>query len=282
MNSGTITNVARESETGKHKGHIFNIFKYREEIKHENGDYAREHKKPLPIDISLKSSNDLVQSILYSVINDNFYNWIICEGSSDKIYLEAYLKDEIKDKNLRIIPVGSASEVKKIYDYLSVAISELLKSARDRIKGKVFMLFDTDSQFYDFDTHDELEKYIQCRRIVNAEEDTSLVKISSNPKSPKTDIEDALNGKIFNKTLLLFKLQEPELLDFVEEEEKTECCSFISMNLRVNEYKKLDDFFSKDHSRNKVAFAQNYVEILESGEYIIPKWISEIKTFFNN
>ena len=61
----------------------------------------------------VKSSNDLVQSILSSIIRDDCYNWILCEGSSDKIYLSAYLKEEIAHKRLRIIPVCKASEIKK-------------------------------------------------------------------------------------------------------------------------------------------------------------------------
>ncbi|PSD43655.1 hypothetical protein C7E23_15370 [Elizabethkingia anophelis] len=44
----------------------------------------------LPIDYNIKSYNDLVQSIVISLLQDSPYNWIICEGLSEKIYFEEF------------------------------------------------------------------------------------------------------------------------------------------------------------------------------------------------
>lgn len=277
---GTITNITFNN--ARNKGHIFNIQKYREEIKHQTRDYAEANRSQLPIDISLKSSNDFVQSILMSVISNDSYNWLICEGSSDKIYLDAYLQDEIKNKRLRIIPVCTASEVKNTYNRLQVLFDELRQS--NQLKGKVFLLIDTDSNPVEFTTQENLESNLLCRRIVNQDDKrcTALVKISANPKAPNTDIEDALNGSIVQKVLLYFKNNGYELeLEFVSETaDIEEVASYYALNLRQTEKMQLDAFLNGNSGNNKVMFARKYVEIMASGTYEIPGWITEIKNFF--
>ncbi|MCQ2298947.1 MAG: ATP-binding protein [Bacteroidales bacterium] len=275
--SGSITNITNDG--GKTIGHIFNIKKYREEIKHKDADYSKQVHRPLPIDIMLKSSNDFIQSILMSVIADEPYNWLICEGSSDKIYLDAYLKDEIESNHLRIIPVCTASEVKNTYNRLSVLFEELRTSGQ--IKGKVFLLTDTDAQPVEFETEENLEGNLKCRRIVNVGQETQLVKIKANPKAPNTDIEDALNGKAFNK--VLFKLTNPienQDFSFITGEEKEEIASSIAMDFRESEKRKVDEFLNRNNGNNKVVFAQEYVSELNNEAYSVPGWIQEIKKYF--
>ena len=217
-----------------------------------------------------------------SVISNDSYNWLICEGFSDKIYLDAYMQEEIVNKKLRIIPVCTASEVKNTYNRLSVLFDELKQG--NQLKGKVFLLIDTDSNFIEFETQEQLESNLLCKRIVNVDADrnTILVKIKANPKSPNTDIEDALNGAIFQKTLLYFKNNgfQPEL-DFVEENDIEEISSCYAMNLRKTEELKLDVFFNGNNGNNKVMFANKYVEFLKNGNYLVPNWIMQIKGFFN-
>ena len=278
LEKGSIVNISEKNSN--HEFYIFNAEKYREEIKQE----INKTKGNLPIDIMVKSSNDLVQSILCSIIKEDCYNWLICEGSSDKIYLNSYLEDEVKNKKLRIVPVCKASEVKKLYNHLTVAIEEL----KDKVKGKVFLLTDTDAEFLNFETQDDIKKTIICRRIVNENDITKLVKINANPKSPKTDIEDALNGKAFYQTLKKFKDNNTELsfinseLDISEtNNNKQVISSYKALDLRQTEYEKLDEFFSKNNSKNKVEFANKYTEIIKKGDFKIPSWIEEIKDFFN-
>lgn len=270
LTSGSILNISCVS--GIYDFNIFNADNYREEIKLAD----REQRGQLPIDVMVKSSNDLVQSILSSIIRDDCYNWLLCEGSSDKIYLSAYLQDEIAHKRLRIIPVCKANEIKKMYEHLSIAIEELKGS----VKGKVFMLTDTDAELVEYKTNDGLEKCIVCRRIVNEGDNTKLVKITANPKSPKTDIEDALNGRLFHQVLLTFK-QTNEELSFLDDHVREETSSYSALNLRPKEYDELDQFFSKDKGQNKVLFANAYVETMQNGNYLIPQWIEEIKQFYS-
>lgn len=270
--SGCVINIVKSDD--KHITTILDIFNYREIIKQG----IKETKGAFPIDISLKGINDLIQSIISSVINDNYYNWLICEGSSDKIYLDSYLCDEVKTKKLRIVPVCCASEVKKIYKQLELAFDDL----KNLVNGKVFLLVDTDKDFDSSFVTKEVAN-LRCKRIVNddTEKKTLLVNIQSNPKSPKTDIEDVLNGKIFKKVLSHFKNENFEL-SFVEvEKDVPEIPSWYAMDLRTSEYEKMDEFFSKNNGSNKVAFAKEYIKEMQSNNYIIPSWIEEIKNFFD-
>lgn len=271
LTSGSIMNISCAS--GIYDFNIFNADNYKEEIKFAD----REKKGKLPIDVMVKSSNDLVQSILSSIIRDDCYNWLLCEGSSDKIYLSAYMRHEIKHKHLRIIPVCKASEIKKMYEHLSIAIEEL----KDNVKGKVYMLTDTDAQLLEYKTIEGLETRIICRRIVNEGDITRLVKIMANPKSPKTDIEDALNGRLFHQVLLTFKPANDEL-SFLDEQEREETSSYSALNLRPTEYRYVDQFFSKNQGKNKVKFANEYVKTMQTGQFKTPDWIEEIKNFFNS
>ncbi|MBO7607153.1 MAG: AAA family ATPase [Paludibacteraceae bacterium] len=279
--NGTITNITYSDS--RNKGHIFNIHKYREEIKHQTRDYAQEYHSQLPIDISLKSSNDFIQSILMSVISNDSYNWLICEGSSDKIYLEAYLQDEITNKRLRIVPVCTASEVKNTYNRLQVLFDELRQGSQ--LKGKVFLLTDTDTNPLEFNTQENLETHLLCRRIVNIDNNrnTVLVKINSGPKAPNTDIEDALNGIAFQKALLDLKNNgyETELKFISETEEAEDIPSYYALDLKQSQKTQLDTFFNGNNGNNKVLFANKYVEIMKAGNYSVPNWILEIKNFFN-
>lgn len=250
---------------------VFNAEKFREEVVQE----AR-RENGIPIDVMIKSINDLVQSILSSIVRDDSYNWLICEGSSDKIYLNKYLSQEINEEKLRIIPVCTAGEVKRLYEHLQIPVTELKRS----IKGKIFLLTDTDSQMLQFDTAEGVDGVLRCRRMVNVGNKTELVRIKSNPVSPKTDIEDALNGRAFYEALMSFKNQHDELAFLSEHENISETSSYAALNLRPSDYAKMDEFFSKEKSRYKVEFANKYVEIISQNDYVVPSWLEEIKAFF--
>ncbi|MBR7949156.1 AAA family ATPase [Microvirga sp. STR05] len=186
---GTVSVITKANED--HKVDLINIASYREEIKQVTSD----SKGKLPYDIRLKSLNDFIQSLITSIIDDEPYNWLICEGSSEKIYFDKYFQELVECKKLRIIPVGGANEIKRIYNHLLVAFEDFKKE----IKGKVILVSDTDAELVRYPVKDE--KNLFCYRIVNvpADRKTSLVKIDSNPVSPKTEIEDSLNGKLFLK-----------------------------------------------------------------------------------
>lgn len=270
MASGNIINIVFHLD--KHQCLMFDISRYREEIKIKEKEYRSEHRYGLPLDIMLKSSNDFIQSILSSIIAEVPYNWLICEGSSEQFYFNYYFEDEIQNNRLRIVPVGGAQEIKKIYNHLAVSYDEL----KEKIKGTVILLMDTDEQLLEFETKDYPK--LHCYRIINKTRDktTELVQVSSNPKAPKTEIEDILNGSIFNKTLNEFKSEYPELLDFVNNQEKPQIPSYFAMDLTPSQNVKMTHFFD-DKPDNKVRFAQRYIDNAKTFETSIPSWVTFIK-----
>jgi predicted ATP-dependent endonuclease of OLD family len=263
-------NVISKTNNG-HDFDLINISSYRESIKQS----TKNSKGQLPFDIRLKSSNDFVQSIITSILGDQPFNWLICEGSSDKIYFEAYLADIIKEKKLRIIPVGGANEIKKLYNYLQVAYEDF----KNVVKGKVILISDTDSQLVQYPTKDEYTNLISYR-IVNddSKSKTILVKNQSNQVSPKTEIEDCLNGRLFFETLKEYETDNSELSPLIKEvNEPTEESTYFALDLPLTKQKILEIFFDKGN--HKFEFAKKYCEKVNMG-YKVPDWIEELKRRF--
>lgn len=266
---GYVSVITKKS--GEHHIDLVNIAGYRESIKQE----VKSSKGLLPFDIKLKSLNDFVQSILTSTLTDDPYNWLICEGSSERIYFEKYFESIITNKKLRIIPVGGASEIKKIYKHLEVSFEDF----RKEIKGKVILVSDTDRELVSYPTKEDSKNLI-CRRIVNddAKRATQLVLMDSNSVSPKTEIEDCLNGWQFMETLLSFKDKYPELLSFINDTLlNSEDVVHYAFDFKQSEMKKIEEFFNMDN--NKYDFAVAYSNNISSS-YKTPLWIEEIGKFF--
>lgn len=261
----------------KHKFDRINLANYREQVK----QMKEATLGALPFDIRLKSFNDFVQSILTSIVSENSYNWLICEGSSEKIYLNYYLSDLVKNNRLRIVPVGGAPEIKKIYNLLSSSYDDFKQELKNGNKGKVFLLSDTDEKVVDYVVAKNSPN-LQCKRVVNStdKQDTILVDIDSNHLVP-TEIEDILNGKVFHKTLIEFKNEHSDVLYFIDENDDIgETASRFALDLKNSEYRKLDEFFNRENI--KFAFAEKYCEISSQSNYITPKWIKEIEKFFKS
>lgn len=258
-------------EDGAVEINSFDLYAYREKIKQDREVL----KGKLPYDISLKSYNDLVQAILSSVRGANCYNWLICEGASEKIYFEHYFLKEIEEKNLRILSVGGAEEVKKIYEYLHIPMRE-----KDvEIHGKVFCLIDTD------ETAKELQmapvKGLEFKRLLNdPQKGTLLVPIDHPVKTPPTEIEDCLEPEAFLKTLLQFN--DAELAELLKENPPNEKAknSLEILDLRPSDVFVLKHFFDKDN--NKFDFAEKYVEFLKVNGGKTPAWIEEMRKFIHS
>ncbi|TNL12963.1 hypothetical protein CYD30_03830 [Kosakonia cowanii] len=279
VEDGCSTSIIKENQT--HHFTLYDLAGYREEIKKK----ARESHNKIPYDIRLKSTNDLIQSIISSTLSEEPYNWLICEGSTEKLYLGYYLRDLVDTKKLRIVPVGGAKEVKKIFQLLEASHDDLRKD----INGKVFLLSDTDRELVNYQVN-SIEK-IKCKRIINDGSNnlTTLVDIHSNKVSPPTEIENCLNGLTFIRTLNSFIQRYPEFeyLDEILSDKTTDDItlnSFYTMDLRPREEKILDKFFNTEGI--KYSFAKRYIYIdqylKEKKDIItpIPKWIEEIKRFF--
>jgi hypothetical protein len=284
----TYGNVSVISEKDKtHQFDLINLQNYQEQIVH----LMQNSKGKLPYDINLKSITDFIQSILSSITSVTPYNWIFCEGSSEKIYFDEYFKDEIQNLNLRIIPTGGAKKIKRIYQNILTPYNEIKENIDNNIYdkwGKILFLSDTDSQLVHYETQNSNNKYprLQCCRLINNSSNnrTERLAIDNSLTSPATEIEDCLNGKLFVETLKFFKeFQDYDYLKNILEDTKeySEEASYFSLNLRPSDTHILKEFFDSNNGNMKIEFAKKYVELMSKGNYQTPSWISEIKRWIN-
>lgn len=272
-----ITNGSATAITKNAKNEVsfkfLNLYNYRENILHSR----KLHKGPLPIDYNIKSYNDLVQSIIISVMQDNPYYWIVCEGQSEKIYFDYYFKSEIEEKNLRILPVGGFKEVKKIYSYLTTPI----KDPDYKVIGKVFCLIDTDKERIDVSEYSK-DKNLLFERLVLRKNESILVEVNNVLMNPPTEIEDCLDPTIFYHTLQHFSNHYETLRDLFakKEQELEEKYSADFFDLTKKEKETIKSFFDDNEGFNKILFAKKYVELAEKPffkELNKLDWIEEIK-----
>lgn len=229
--------------------------------------------KNIPDDFSLKSTNDLIQSIFHSLKAKKPYNWLICEGPSDQIYLEYFLREEVNNNNLRIIPVGGIELVKKFYKYLLLPISE---NSKDPKKGKVFCLTDTDSNLRKNDilTQDQINLVI--KRLAKDKNSTSLIEFEKEEKQDAINIEQSLNPMIFKKTMESLNPEQRILIeeDKIHDKEGNTTAENLK-NFDITNYFETEDI--------KISFSQKYIEVMKTdieSDKLIPTWIKEIKEFF--
>lgn len=271
----------------KKREHLFdfvNLYKYREETKQLRKKSNKDQQ--FPSSIRLKSINDLVQSIICGSMSDNPFNWIICEGSSEKIILSYFLKDLIEHNNLRILPVGGREEVKQLYNHLSIAF----KDFDNEICGKVFLLCDTDSITNTQLLTDAQHKKLIFRRFINnsISSTTQLVHINDQTASEPTELEDVLNSKTFIKTLESFKSEYPEILQDLSEENYALSEEHIylpsawafRLSAASPQRRKIMSIFDATPTI-KSEFASRYIENVENAENDLP-WVEGIKKFFLN
>ncbi|AKG19813.1 hypothetical protein AAX09_06975 [Moraxella bovoculi] len=268
---GNTTFITQKN--GDHNFDLINLSNYREQIK----QLTTSSRGQFPFDINLKSMNDFIQSIMSSITAEKSFNWIICEGSSEKNYLSAYFSDLIEDHRLRIVPVGGARYIKAIYQQLDSIFDDF----KDEIKGKIFLLSDTDRDIIQYPIHNKERKNLQCKRLLLRENEIKLVHVDSTAVSPNTEIEHSLNGKLFYDTLLTYKENYSEMLSFLELGVDIDDCvvSGNALDLKKSEQKRLEDFF--DVEGIKYEFSTRYCEILDGNKnLIVPSWIEEIRGYF--
>ena len=279
--SGNAHFLSKEVDGDKIKFNFntFNLYNYRERLR-QMAKNRKDEDIEMPNDIQLKSIHDLVQSIVSSVRLNKPYNWLICEGSSDKIYFDFYLKDLVEKYNLRILPVGGVSEVIKIYEYLKLPMSE-----KDNIKGKIYCLIDSDGKSEQLICDGKCKNNMVAKRILNKNNDqkTSLVDVSSNDYEMKTEIEDCLDGIVFIETLKKYTEDEDiaailgDLKNFKDDKSLN---SHFCFNLRDDDRKILKDFFDQESGYRKIEFAKKYVEAAIGNNAKSPDWIDEIENWF--
>jgi hypothetical protein len=275
LRSGIAHSLSRTNNTIEFFS--FNLENFREHINQN----VRATKGKYPKEVELKSYQDMIQSVVVSMLRDKPYNWVFCEGLSDKIYLSHYLSSLIDTHNLRIVPLGGFKQVRRVYDYLVAP----LKDKDSGFKGKVVCIVDTDAQ----KEHVELNKDVKnlfFKRLVRDESKSTVVAVDTDHQfSFPTEIEFTLREEVFNKLLetteLVSGIKDFEvLLKIVGEATVTENSNnlYDYLNLGPKQKKQImDEFF--DIGNNKVDFAKAYVAC-DPKKIFEPKWIETLKNIF--
>ena len=181
----------------------FNLENFREHINQK----VKKSKGEYPKQVELKSYQDMIQSVVATMLRDKPYNWIFCEGLSDKVYLSHYLSDLVENGSLRIVPLGGFKQVRRVYDYLSAPLSD--KEAG--FKGKALCIVDTDAQKENVELRKDT-KSLFFMRIVRDESKLEVVALEADSQhSFPTEIEFALREEVFKKLL-----ESPDLYRSIE------------------------------------------------------------------
>lgn len=227
--------------------------------------------------LEIKSSHDLVQSIVFSITSGNNYKWIICEGKTDRKYISAHLQYEDID-NLVVLSVGGSPTVKKIYSLLTLALEDRKAS----VTGSAFFLIDTDQNFSNYSVSEPIDS-IKIRRMLFKQEkhDISLLKISDDCISPPTEIEHALDNDFYLKTLE--SLYEKGNADFNFVSQINTLASNVSaeyLDLNLTQQGIIDRYFNEIGKKDE--FCNEYIQILhDSDEIRTPMWLSKVVDFLN-
>jgi predicted ATP-dependent endonuclease of OLD family len=232
--------------------------------------------KKLPKDFSLKSTNDLVQSIFHSLTTNNPYNWLICEGSSDQIYLDYFLRDLKEELNLQIIPVGGVELVKKFHTYLSLPINEIIGTKNS---GRVFCLTDTDANLRKNGVvqYKELKPHIILKRLSHGDNHvTELINFEVEERQQPIDIEKSLNPEVFLETLIQLEVDGKYLID-------KDGLQNIEGNTTTGNLRNWDveNYFSNEKMKDE--FSLKYIQVMDEhfDDKYTPTWVKEIKDFFS-
>lgn len=275
VQNGSATSI-RKNIANETSADFFNLYNYRETITQDK----KKSKGPLPIDYNIKSYNDLIQSILFSILKEEPYNWLVCEGLSEKIYFEVFFKNEIQNNKLRILPLGSFKEVRKLYNNLLSPI----KDPDYKINGKVICLIDTDSERVEVDYENSNKNLFFYRLWNNKKENlkTELIDVDKNSMSPPTEIEDCLSPFIYRQTLIEFAEEYDKIKKIVESCAVIEGAlnSYSIYDLKDSEKDDIKEFFNDKEGYNKIKFAEKYIEIAQSQFFkndLEMEWIAKIK-----
>lgn len=193
IENGTMLHLS-ESHNNKSKFSVFDFYNY------------LDNREQFPDDIQLKSMYDLAISLSTYISKDTSKHLLICEGGSDKRYLETLLNPE----KVRILPVGGIDNVKNIFNLL---VLPLKIDKKPKSVKKVLCLIDTDPNITDNkDIGKDPSGKIQLKRLqINFEKSkvdlVSLDNYNSETVYRVTRIEDVLSPKIY-KTILESLLKE--------------------------------------------------------------------------
>lgn len=283
IENGTLLHLSEtEDSSYKNKFSTFDFYNYL-----DNQEY-------FPDEIALKSIYDLAISLSTYIRKESSKHLILCEGGTDKRYLETLL-----DTNkVRILPVGGINNVRNIYNLL---VMPLKIDKRANSVKKVLCLTDTDPNLLN---NSELGKdpsgKIQLKRLqINASSKrVDLMSFDNyNPSTAYTvtRIEDVLNPKIYKKVLEFvieeykekykhiafdeYELNEDSIFTNLKGDSHFLFCKTNQANINKNE---LISFIESKKTLLSFKYGEEINRALISGESIqIPPVFLSINEFFN-
>jgi len=283
--NGSVSIIGKENN--KYFAELLDISRFREDIrkrKEHNKDYVSRFR--IPFYMQLKSLNDYIQTVLTSLLDtEKKFLWLICEGTTDKLYIEKYLKvwfDLNPNSNifLRVVAAGGIESVIETYENLMLPIRNFdVKN----INGGLFCLIDTDENYQERNIDDLTHYHLYIKRLAYTRKGIKLVGMSSTEKTPIA-IEDCLVADKFYESLKEFlteyendtqyKILLNYLGDMIDNKE-------LKMNESVIDYFELynnqqirdalNHFFSINN--NKYRFAERYCNKITNAKKEVPNWI---------
>ncbi len=219
-----------------------------------------EKRGELPEDVYLKGFFDLSTSLLYA-FRGSPKHWLLVEGYEDKKYIEYHLQS----KDVRIVPLGGCSNVRKVYEYLHVPFAD--KDLKYSTK-KMICLIDTDALCPTIGiSSGDKNDLLKIRRLHEQEDgDIALVEIDF-PTRKETEIEDILNPKQFYDALA-------DAIDkYGEERDKDAFSTFVFDNTAKNSRIKGDDSILKVNKldRNVREDKQTIMEFVDAHKDVIAR-----------
>lgn len=259
------------------KGNLHHI-NYSDEkinIKSFNMSNVLESRRKYPDVIELKSMYDLATSIITYMRVHKETNWIICEGSDDKIYLQ-YIMGERKDIN--ILPVGGCGNVVKLYQLLYSPLTE--KTEAGAVGGKALFLIDTD----------KLQKFVnKPMSFSNVDNNITLRRLQIDnghielydPCVPntylQTEIEDCLDPKFYweaitrcikrekniklRNTIKKYSINDNATVSVLRGDES---CIQATDSSVISKKKDIIEYVEKEE--NKLKIAEMYVKVCEESK----------------
>ncbi|MCE5221787.1 MAG: ATP-binding protein [Clostridium sp.] len=250
-----------------------------------------ESRRGFPEDLMIKSYFELTSSILSSMRADKT-NWIICEGSDDKLYLEYYLKDI---KNLKIFSIGGCGNVVKLYKYLYIPFSE--KDESKYLESKILCIIDSDDELKTIELPNmTTNKKLKIVRIQNDRENkVEFKKLDGKGQYYSTEIEDCLEPKILFEALTktIKENGSAEQISALEDFEFNKNANTARVKgeaiYTILKPKKLEALYNKiyidkfiDDYRFKYLIAENYICIANTiGTNLKPNLFNLVEEYFN-
>lgn len=269
------------------------------EINTFNLKNLHEFRRAFPESIEMRSFTDLVSSMC-SIQMHTTQNWLLCEGSEDARYLEAYLKDKVAD--LYVLPINGCGNAVKLLKYLRVPFED--DSDRGLFRGRVMFIIDTDVtspipnlSFSTKSTDNKLDiKRLNLKKSTKTNRyEVKLLPIGTGPME-NTVIEDVLDAGVFFAALekLISNQSCEELHKFKGKFKLSNNCQFSALTRGLISLKPVNPSdYELIESLATVLYEEKYKQLLaieytsllnemdDEGK-INNEWVHSIVKFFND